>query len=809
MKNSILRRFRTQHRQLENRRAAARGESPATPGDWVRDLAFGVRFAVSGGREGWTRTLLTAVGVGLGVALLLVAAAVPAILNARGDRGADRGDSPSSYSVAVRPTAETIVTGRADTTYRGQDVYGRLVQPDGDRPLLPPGLDELPAPGEMFVSPELGKLLASPEGALLKERLGHKVSGTIGEAGLLGPRELAYYAGADNLVPDGENPTRTDDIGGPNLSEALGPFLTLLVIITFVVLLMPVAVLIATAVRFGGERRDRRLAALRLVGADAHMTRRIAAGEALFGALIGLAVGLGLFVGGRQLIGTVELWRISVFASDVSPSPLLAALIVAGVPVTAVAVTLFALRTVSIEPLGVARNTGTARRRLWWRLMLPAVGVALLSPMIGGLSPDSQVNELKIAVGAVLLLVGVTALLPWAMETVVGRMRGGPLPLQLATRRLQLDSGASARTVNGITVAVAGAIAVQMLFSGLESRYTQDTGFSPLRGEMRISRDYTGAAQQEKDTAALRATPGVASTLTYTLGHAHEPGTPPDPGAFVIVGDCAALGQIVEASDCRPGSVYLAGDLANQDPLTGGQYLPAPGARVDLSTQDKTSGKPGAPKLWTVPSAARLTALVPDPAGSFRTGIFATPEAINAGDLGDAGTELLAKLDPADRDAAEQVRNTAARMDPLQSVQYYEETATAPQLTNIKRGLFIGTTVTLLLIGASMLVTMLEQLRERRKLLSVLVAFGTRRSTLGMSVLWQTTLPVTLGLALAVVGGLGLGVILLKMAVLPLAVDWAGIAWMTGISGGVVLLVTLLSLPPLWRMMRPDGLRTE
>ena len=32
---------------------------------------------------------------------------------------------------------------------------------------------------------------------------------------------------------------------------------------------------------------------------------------------------------------------------------------------------------------------------------------------------------------------------------------------------------------------------------------------------------------------------------------------------------------------------------------------------------------------------------------------------------------------------------------------------------------------------------------------------------------------------------------------------------MTGIGGGVILLVTLLSLPPLWRMMRPDGLRTE
>jgi hypothetical protein len=32
---------------------------------------------------------------------------------------------------------------------------------------------------------------------------------------------------------------------------------------------------------------------------------------------------------------------------------------------------------------------------------------------------------------------------------------------------------------------------------------------------------------------------------------------------------------------------------------------------------------------------------------------------------------------------------------------------------------------------------------------------------------------------------------------------------MTGIGAGVVLVVTLLSLPPLLKLMRPDGLRTE
>ena len=51
---------------------------------------------------------------------------------------------------------------------------------------------------------------------------------------------------------------------------------------------MPVAVFIAAAVRFGGEARDRRLAALRLVGADRAATVRVAAGESALGALAGL-----------------------------------------------------------------------------------------------------------------------------------------------------------------------------------------------------------------------------------------------------------------------------------------------------------------------------------------------------------------------------------------------------------------------------------------------------------------------------------------------------------------------------------------
>ena len=108
-----------------------------------------------------------------------------------------------------------------------------------------------------------------------------------------------------------------------------------------------------------------------------------------------------------------------------------------------------------------------------------------------------------------------------------------------------------------------------------------------------------------------------------------------------------------------------------------------------------------------------------------------------------------------------------------------------------------------------MIVTTLEQLRDRKRLLSVLVAFGTRRATLSWSMLWQTAIPVVLGLALSIAGGLALGALLLKMVGEGLAVDWAGLAVDDRHRRGRHPAGDAASLPPLWRMMRPEGLRTE
>ena len=781
-------------------------------GQWWRDLAMGVRFAFAGGREGWVRALLTAVGVGLGVALLLLTTALPNALAVRHERGDARSDT--NYGQQLKKADNTLLSANASTTFRDTDIRGRDLEPEGPKAPLPPGVDEFPAVGEMVVSPALKKLLDSSDGKLLRERLPNRIVGTIAESGLIGSHELAFYRGAEGLTPDGAGITRIDEYGNPNPTESdSDPVLVLLVLVVFVVLLMPVAVFITAAVRFGGERRDRRLAALRLVGADGRSTRRIAAGEALAGAVLGLVLGTVFFLIGREVAGSVEVFGQSVFPSYLTPSPLPALLVAVAVPAAAVLVTLFALRGVVIEPLGVVRTAKPSRRRLWWRLLLPVAGLGMLYPMVGQGRDGGDFNQYMVTGGVILLLVGVTALLPWIVEAVVTRLGAGAVSWQLAVRRLQLSSGTAARMVNGIAVAVAGAIALQMLFAGTSSDYTKDTAYDLSRAQMQVSvpkgKALAPTARQ------LAETKGVRQVYAFDEGYANDgPGDNAN-WARVTVADCTSLREVAKLPSCRDGDVFAShvtpkaddDSSATQNADDESTVAAKPGTKLWFDTSEDPE-KPTS-ITWTVPKVVKQAESIDDPTGYRRGGILVTPGAFPARAAAAVRGEIYVRLDDSLPDAREYVRNTAARIDPNQEPMTWVSVKRNDEYSSIRTGLFVGAVCVLALIGASLLVSQLEQLRERKKLLSALVAFGTRRRTLSLSVLWQTAIPVGLGLLLASAVGLTLGVVLLKMTDTPVRVDWSSVLSMTGVGAGVVLVVTLLSLPPLLRLMRPDGLRTE
>lgn len=753
---------------------------------WLRDLALGARLAISGGRGAWVRTAMTAVGVGLGVALLLLAASFPTAIDARNDRTFARDDYQFS-GPEVRRGPGSLLVADAPTVFRGVDVRGRLLQPEGPDAPVPPGLDRLPRAGEVVVSPRLQELLDRPDAALLRPRVPGRVVGTIGDAGLEGPAEAAYYAGADDLSVAG-GARRIDRFANGQAGDGLDPVLAFLVVVAVVVLLLPVAVFVAAAARFGGEARDRRLAALRLVGADRRGVRRIAAGESLVGALGGLVVGAVVFGLATRVVPELPVASLSLFASDVRPALPLALLVLLAVPAVAVVVTQIALTRVAIDPLGVVRRGTTRPRRLLWRLALPVVGLLLLVPLLGvDLTQGEEFNPVLTSAGVVLLLVGVTALLPWVVEALVDRLDGrGGVAWQLAVRRLQLDRGASARTVSGIAVAIAGAIALTSLFGAVEDEREVATGADLEAAQAQVyytvrpGRD--DAAQLER---RLTAVPGVRSALAWSEASITDAAHPDRPG-YLTVAPCSTLRRLARIRTCQDGDAFVT------------QGGPAAGARVQIAED----------RPWRVPADARRVVAGQKPSGGDTTGVLATPSA--AADLTSLGaTYADVAFDATNPDGLERLRNAAASVTPLAVAQELQTLRDDRDLAAVRRAVYVGAVAVLALIAASMVVAALEGLHERRRLLASLVAFGTPPRTLGRSLLLQTAVPVALGLLLAVAVGVGLGALLLRIVGSPVRFDVLPILGIAAVGAAVVPVVTALTVPALRRIVRPDGLRTE
>lgn len=784
---------------------------------WARDLAMGARFAVTGGRESLLRTALVAIGVGLGVALLAIAASVPHLSTAREHRENARSvnDQPDSGR-SLKASDRTLLFQAVTTDFHDKPVEGALLQPEGPRAPLPPGVRALPAPGEMVVSPALDDLLRSADGKLLRERFPYRVAGVIGDQGVMGPDELFYYAGSDRLrldAPHGpgihDAPVRIDRFGHEEGGDPVSPVLVVLMNMTCVVLLLPIGIFIATAVRTGGERRDQRLAALRLVGADIRTTRRIASGEALCGALLGLAVGAAVFLVIRDFASGITIRDVAVSPADLVPSPALAALIAVAVPVVAVLVTLITLRRVTIEPLGVMRHTMPRRRRLWWRLLIPVAGLALLLPLFGGVTMDPYGGDLgtyQVAGGGILVLTGIAALLPWLLEACVARFRGGPVSWQLATRRIESNPGPAARAVGGITVAMAGAIAIQMLFAGVQGEFVEDL---PTHSQMMGIYRGSTPAEARSYTNGFRATPGVRDAIATVDQFARKSGgatAGPAAVTSVTVGDCDTLRRLAKLDSCRDGDVFIA-DEPGEGRGRSAEF--PPGAKLFMA--DRPYGRDGRePRTyeWTIPASARTVQAVEDPTGMYHRGVLATPSTIDVAALPDPTTGVAIQLEPGNLDAIERVRNTAASIDPLMRVYRMGGVQKESNYAMIQQALLVGTGLLLALIGAGLTATTLEQLRERRRLMSTLAALGARRTSVVGSVLWQAAIPVVLGTTLAVAGGIGLGWVMLQV-VNGTVRDWLGFLPVVAVGVGMIALVTTLSLPAAHRMTRPNGLRTE
>jgi hypothetical protein len=705
---------------------------------------------------------------------------------------------------------DPLLVVRNLSRFRDLQITGYRVQLQGPNPPQAPGVDRLPGPGEIVVSPALAALLDGPEGELLRPRFPERITGTIGPEGLVGPNELAFYAGASDVAGTPEAVTVSEF--GPASKPPLRPpprLLPLLVILGVVSLLIPVVIFLASATRLASQARDRRLAAIRLVGGSRDQVRRIAVGEVLVGAVAGLGAGVLLFFAGRSSTTLLNdpVFGNGFYTGDIRPAPLPAALVLLAVPVLGVGLTLFSLRRTLVDPLSVVRRAPRTTRLLWWRVApLLAGGYVLATETQHADTSSAPANGSDLfgsvgkgtVLGIVLVLLGVAILLPWLIERTVRMLGGGGTPAwQLATRRLQHDVASSARIVGGVAAAVAGGIALQSVFIPAEDLFVKEN--PEYTHQIAVDAKVTDPGEAAQLAATLRRIDGVrrlSPVVSYQAvrDSRHREG-------YVYVAPCPTLRRLAKLPRCVDGEMY--------------KVVP-PKGKVGLGARLR-SGEPvfsvegSSTPAWTWPVGvptvvSRRTNVF---ASAYLDGILATPGAMADARIQAYSVSFDVVAAPGHPDAVEHIRNAAAPTHWSTKVSQPTEYRTDRRYALIRSALFLGALVVMVLAALSLLVVALEQLRERRRPLAMLTAGGVRRSVLAWSLLWQAAIPTVLGLAAALGVGAVMARLLLQAAGREVTYDWPAIAALSTGALVAVLLATALTLPALWRSTTAAGIRAE
>ncbi|MDG4788494.1 hypothetical protein O7626_21575 [Micromonospora sp. WMMD1102] len=743
---------------------------------------LGLRLSVGSGRGGLLRTALMSSGAALGVLLVLGSLATVSVAGAQHERAEARTPvreekpaTPStlriydiSDAVGGRVLRRTAVVGATATSPR------------------PPGVAALPAPGEMVVSPALRDLLGTDPRAA--GRLPQRVIGTIGPAGLLAPDELLAYVGAPPAAP-AETDRMLDEhwpvtgFGHP-LGYALGDLTSgpdvftparILAGAFGLFVLVPFGVFLATCARLSASTRDRRIAALRLLGVSARQATLVNAVETgvvtLGGALLGLA-------GFAVLAPLSEGWRIGRlhwYAADLAvPVPLVVGMVAVTVAY-AVVIGVLATRPARVNPLAVRRDAPHRRPGLWRLLpLLSGLGGALLAGWSGRAEPD-QADALLFAASMLFTGLALPLALPtlgYAAATLLARLPGTPVWLELATARLRHSPGVAPRLVAAfavmIYVAGMGSLGIALVAYDQNLSPTNDPGGRRMHQIL---------GPGPLPAAELRQVPGVQVVDLTSI-----PVTVAGERGWAIVGDCADLTGMFELAageSCVDGRTYrLVHDTA-----FGGTPLPDPGAELVLGNGTR------------IPAPEPMLHLTMRFDVGMSGVILLTRQAPVAAalDVPPSDSVHLVADDPAAADRAAQVLATQVPTRYLQGDLGGRHGFDAELLVTL---LVTGLVLSFVLGVGAFAVAAVDRTVERRRDNATLAVVGTGPGTITAGEVGFNTLPLAIGLGLASLATVTIALVLAGLSDVDQGrvLDWvAPTLWLA--SGALAVGLVLIAVP--------------
>ncbi|MFF9041687.1 FtsX-like permease family protein [Streptomyces sp. NPDC014892] len=766
----------------------------------MRELALGLRLLMGAGRGSRVRFLLMVVGSAVGVSCLAVVLTIPGILAAQDARKAARqpGCVTDPHRYACAASARDSY-GVVRTDPYGSEPLTRVFLARGSKPLEPPpGLRDIPAPGELYVSPRLSEVLRRE--SRLKQLLPGAERGIIGPRGLAHPDELYAYIGSrkDQLAVDSESVAffGHEHADSPTVEPST------LDIVRFTlagVVLLPLAVFLSVCARLSAAARTRRLAALRLLGLSIKGTQRVNAAETVAAAFLGSVLGLGIYGIANQLIARVGVPGFKWYPSDGALSLSTALVCLVGCPALAWFVGRASARKAAADPLAVRRSAVERAPGKWGLLpLVPGLGIVLgycVAGATGHAPRDTGLSSILMPLAVLLVGAGLVMLLPVFSRSLARRAARSThsISLGLAMRRNEVEPGGALRVATGLVVLVFAASLAQGVLIELDQVSKNTLPIQqynvPLEG---VTEEKQRALQ---DVKGVRAHALVLGSRTNTdVDHVV-------PSIYAVVATCdhlrGILPRIDRCVDDRPVRLWDPTQVYEEDSKPGASFLfdmrkgndrRAVSVEVPRETV-RFSGYSG----WPIFSSGDV--LLP-------------PSALPEGFRPDRATlHLYSSSAP---ETVRAVLDGIGGVDPTTEVGTPGVVVTSlQQITVVKSLLGIGMVLGLVIGVAAYLVAATDRAVERKPQVTALSLLGARPRTLRAVQVAQVVVPLAVGLALAVVLG--------KLAESSYLVtgggavywDGAGIPLLLACALGAVAVAALGALPLVGRRIDPELIRRD
>ena len=466
------------------------------------------------GRQSFARLGLTTAAVALGIVLVCYfTAGVNGLMGRVNGLAINTAAYQAARGVAEqKPIAgvEPLKVGgtrRGDASkWRGQyiqsySMYGTAKSPQFAKL-------KTPRPGEYYLSKALADAVAEyPEDNILA-RFGKntKYLGVIPSEYTASPDALMIVRGAsaeevaesDAFTKSQGQPSyfadvyRTDS-NGLKSDAKIDPVAVIVFGVGGTILLFPIVIFVSVATQLGAAQREKRYAALRLIGATKRQVGRVLMLESLLASVVGVIIGLGAFWLLQAPLQDFKMDGMRFNPSDLALTGTQYALIIG----LTLGLTMFVnwrrMRRAQISPLGVSRSVEKVKKLRAWRALVPALGIAFfawLSSKPGrdwlDANKESAIPMLLLTTALLLVMFGLILAGGWLtnkLSLLAARWANNGSML-IAGKRTAVHSRTVFRSVSGVVLALfAGSFYLTATsgIEGLNAQAVKDNGFSQLK----------------------------------------------------------------------------------------------------------------------------------------------------------------------------------------------------------------------------------------------------------------------------------------------------------------------------------------